>query len=121
MKCEKQRHQGEENSSKLKREDQPFQPTHTWSWRTGAGGAAPQALRTPPEGRPMARVPLSLPPAGTAQLGPKLLTMPSLIHSFIHSTHLPCTQHRTAGLINGVECTDKCSIWVNYLAQRRDP
>lgn len=82
MKCEKQRHQGEENSSKLNRDDQYFQPTHNWLLGTGTGGAAPQALRLL-EWQPMDCAP-SPPPAGTAQLGPKVSD-----HALIHSFHSP--------------------------------
>lgn len=82
MKCEKQRHQGEENSSKLKRENQPFQPIHTWCWRTRARGAAPQAPRTLPEGWPMARVPSLSAPSRDSPAGPKASDR-AFIHSFI--------------------------------------
>lgn len=112
MKCEKQRHQGEEYSSKPNREDQCFQPTHNWLLGTGAGGAAPQPLRVLPAGWPMdcASQPT---PTGTAQLGPEV-SDEVLIHS-----HTMCPAQNS--------CSINCAEYVmnvlpgNYLAPTERP
>lgn len=105
MKCEKQRYQGEKNSSKKNREDLCFQPTYNWLLRIRAGGSASQARETL-EGWPMACAHLPPPTPTHSQQGLLSWGLKFMIMSlFIHSTYLPCAQHRIC-----VECNDKCYL-----------
>lgn len=115
MKCEKQRYQGEKNSSKPNREDQCFQPPYNWLLGIGAGGAVPQALRNT-WGWPMACAPPAHSQQGLLSWGLKLMIMPL----FIHSTHLPCAQDRTAAQLTLLSALINV-LSGNYLAQQRIP
>lgn len=91
MKYEKQRHQGEENSSKPKRGDQRFQLTHTWllgeEAQEGAPGVGPM-VRAP---RPSHSRDGPTRAPGSSAHGKQLLIMPSFIRSCLHSFHSPTT------------------------------
>ena len=111
MKCEKQRHQGEENSSNPKRGTSVFRPHTPGCWGNRSRRGCFPRLRAQPEGQSPARAPQPSPQQGQSGRGPQLIwagaaasnhAPHSFVHSFIHSTHRPCVQHRRA------ECTDKC-------------
>lgn len=113
MKCEKQKHEGEENSSKPKRGNRRFQPTHIWlvgdrsrrSCSPGSENPAGEAAHGQGSSAHLQQ--------GQPSGGPKLLVMPSFIQSFIHSFHSPtlCSAQSSCP-INCVECTNEYSTQV---------
>lgn len=108
MKCEKQRHQGEENSSKPKRGTSVFSPHTPGCWGERRRGCTCGAAR--------GQGPPALPKQGRPNQGPWLIwawgaaSDHALIHSFIHS-FLPLTYQLPSKdqLTNCVECNCTCS------------